>query len=188
MAVAAGGLVYKACPIDYAGPEQLLKHLGDSMRFSAMILVLMLAGTTPAMANGSVSEPHALVYYQIPFSGDAPDTRAHFGLRLDRTVREAGQTVEFSALMPRPAVMDLRFGTGGLESFSFAGVDYLARYRALQADEEQKTTGDGTAKSGDKDAAEEDKLTMGKILDDAPVGYLIGAGIGLLLLGTSAAD
>lgn len=154
-----------------------------------MILVLMLAGATPSMADGLVSEPHALVYYQFPFSGDAPDTRAHFGLRLDRTVREAGQTVEFSALMPRPAVMDLRFGERGMESFSLAGVDYLARYRTLQADEEQKTSADDTAKSGDKKPEEEeDKLTMGKVLDNTPPGYLIGAGIGLLLLGTSAAD
>lgn len=153
-----------------------------------MILVLMLVGTTPAIADGRVSEPHALVYYQLPFSGNATDTRAHFGLRLDRTVREAGQTVEFSSLMPRPAVMDLRFGNDGMESFSLAGVDYLARYRALQADEEQKTSADETGKSGDRKPEEEDKLTMGKVLDNTPPGYLIGAGIGLLLLGTSAAD
>lgn len=158
------------------------------MRISAMLLVLMSAGATPAMAGGVVSEPHALVYYQLPFNGPAPDTHAHFGLRVDRAVRAAGESVDFSALVPRPAVMELRFNNAGMESFTFAGVDYLARYRALQADEEQKTTGDGTVKSGDKGAEEEDKLTMGKILDEAPVGYLIGAGIGILLIGTSAAD
>lgn len=167
------------------------------MRFPIMLVVLMFTAA-PVLADSLVSEPHALVYYQLPFSGSAQETRARFGLRLDRTVHEAGAPVEFRSLMGRPAVMDLRFGNAGMESFSFAGVDYLARYRALNADAEQAPAEQapteqapaesGTQKPADKPATEEDKLTMGKILDEAPMGYIIGAGIGLLLLGTSAAD
>lgn len=160
------------------------------MRFSALLLVVAFITSAPVAADNQISEPHALVYYQVSFSGNARDTQPQFGLRLDRTVREAGQPLELRSLLVRPAVMDLRFGNSGMESFTVAGVDYLARYRALHADETKEAGAEPAetgaqkpaAKEQAKKQADEDKLTMGKILDEAPMGYIIGAGIGLLLV------
>lgn len=150
------------------------------MRCAIMICLSLLAGTAPA--ESLVSEPHALVYYQIPFAGNAPDTRASFGVRVDRTVRDAGRDIDYRRLVAGPAVAELRFGASGMESLTFAGVDYLAQLRALNADAEQGEAGK------EKDEADEDKLTMDKVMHSIPPGYFIGAGIGLLLIGTSAAD
>jgi hypothetical protein len=156
------------------------------MRFSAILFLLVYAG----MVSGEtlISEPHALVYYQLPFSGNASDTHGTFGLRMDRTIRESGQNLDYRELMIRPAAMDFRFSEGQVTALSVGGVDYLARYRALRADEEQKPAEGTTEKTGETAKPEEEKLTMGKILDNAPMGYIIGAGIGVLLIGTSAAD
>ena len=161
------------------------------MRITAVFVVMMLSSAVPVAADGLISEPHALLYYQLPFSGDGPDTRAHFGLRMDRTEREAGQALAYGELLARPAVVDLRFSHAGMESFTLAGVDYLAQYRTLKADEEQKPEA-GTAaepagekekvKTEDKAKSEEDKLTMDKVMHKFPIGYFIGAGIGVLLV------
>ncbi|MBI1731499.1 MAG: hypothetical protein HYR49_01855 [Gammaproteobacteria bacterium] len=171
------------------------------MRICTLIIILSLVGLAPVTAGDLISEPHALVYYQLPFSGNAPDTRAHFGLRLDRTVREAGQALDYRDVLLRPAVADLRFGDSGIESFTFAGVDYLAQYRTMQADEAQPAEGDAgqaaekpAEKAAEKPAAkakpaeEKEKLTMDKVMHSIPTGYFIGAGIGALLIGLSAHD
>ncbi len=164
------------------------------MRFTAIMFVLMLTVVAPVAADNLISEPHALVYFQLLFSGDAPDTHSHFGLRMDRTLREAGKALDYRELMVRPAVMDLRFNDSGLESFTFAGVDYLAQYRVANADEEQKSDAGAAEKAGDKGKteekakSEEDKLTMDKVMHKIPIGYFIGAGIGALLLAKGATD
>ncbi len=161
------------------------------MKFTTSVFILMLTVTVPVAADNLISEPHALVYYQLPFSGDAPDTRAHFGLRMDRTQREAGEMLDYREVLMRPAVMELRFSGSGMESFTLAGVDYLAKYRTLKADEEQKPdAGAGEEKSGgeekttveDKAKSEKEKLTMDQVMHKIPFGYIIGAGIGVLLL------
>jgi hypothetical protein len=155
------------------------------------MFVLMLTVAAPVAAGDLISEPHALVYYQLPFSGKAPDTHSHFGLRMDRTLREAGQTLDYQELMLRPAVMDLRFNDSGMESLKFGGVDYLAQYQTLKADEEQKAEGTAAAapekatdkaKTEEKPKSEEDKLTIDKVMNSIPPGYFIGAGIGILLV------
>ncbi len=171
------------------------------MRFTAIMFVLMLTLAAPVAADNLISEPHALVYFQLPFSGAAPDTRSHFGLRMDRTFRESGQTLDYREVMLRPAVMDLRFNESGVESLKFGGVDYLAQYRTANADEEQATEAGATAEKAEdsgkaeekpkveeKPKSEEDKLTMDKVMHRIPMGYFIGAGIGALLLATSAMD
>ena len=166
---------------------------GDRMRFTAIMFILMFTGAAPVAADNLISEPHALVYFQLPFSGNARDTHTHFGLRLDRTIHEAGKALDYRELMVRPAVMDLRFNYSGLESLSFAGVDYLAQYRVANADEAQKpdagapaAKADDKGKTEEKAKAEEDKLTMDKVMHRIPIGYFIGAGIGALLIAESA--
>jgi len=168
---------------------------GDRMRFTAIMFVLTLTLAAPVAADELISEPHALVYFQLPFSGAAPDTRSHFGLRMDRTQRAAGQALDYREVMARPAVMDLRFNDSGVESLKFGGVDYLARYRALNADEApepdagaatEPTEGQEKAeekpKAEEKTAPEEDKLTMDEVMHKFPPGYFIGVGIGIILL------
>jgi hypothetical protein len=177
------------------------------MRITSFLIIGLLAGVSPANAGELVSEPHALLYYQFAFSGDAPDRQSRFGLRLDRTFRESDQVLEFRDIIVRPAVAELRFNSAGMESLTLAGVDYLAQYRMLNAAEGEPAegetaaggeaaAGEGAGKPAEKPAAkpaekkpeEKEKLTMDKVMHSIPPGFFIGAGIAALLLGTSAAD
>ena len=177
------------------------------MRTLSLVGGLLLA-VLPAVstAAGPISEPHALIYFQSHWSGRAQDTHSSLGLRLDRTAVADDRVVDFQRLLERPAMLELRIGRDGVQTFSVAGTDYAQWYRVHRADE-ASGSGDAGQKpaegagapaeggSGDKTGAtagagketqqgakEEKKLTIGGILDAAPVGVIMGVGLGVFLL------
>ena len=153
-------------------------------RITAFLISAVFTGfCLPAWAGDLINEPHAMVYYQIPFSGSKQDSGHQFGLRLDRTVHDSRASIEFARLLQQPAMMDFRVGRDGVETFKVAGTDLLARWRAYQAAEEEAAKSEsGNGEATGEETKEEDKLTVDKILNNAPAGVLIGAAIGVVLL------
>lgn len=144
------------------------------MRFSASLLfALCIACTGSVAAAGDVYEPHALLYYQLPLSTDAARGKASFGLRLDQTWRAANTAPDFRSLLARPALLELRFGSAGLQALNVAGTDYAQAFRVMRADGEEA--------GGDEEEAD-DGPTVGDYLEDIPTGYLIGIALGAVLL------
>lgn len=175
------------------------------MRTLPLVWGLLLA-FLPAVctAAGQISEPHALIYFQAHWSGRMQDTHSSLGLRIDRTTVEDNHLIDFQRLLERPAVLDFRIGREGVQTFSVAGTDYAQWYRVHHADEtpgsgeagQKPAEGQGApAEAADKTGAtaeagtgaqqgttDEKKLTIGGILDAAPVGVIMGVGLGVFLL------
>lgn len=160
------------------------------MRTLPLVCTLFLVILPVASRAGGLDyEPHAMLYYQISLDGGVRDSGHSFGLRLDQTVVEEGQMIEFQQLMKRPGLLDLRFSHGGLQSLSIAGVDYAGWYRVQRAEEEAAGSAESGAAAGTGEAAEtgaqppeEEKLTIGGVLEKTPVGVLIGVGLGIVLI------
>ena len=130
-------------------------------------------------ADDLLMEPHAMIYYQVPFGGGEQPSAASFGLRLDRAMVDRQEGIEYRQLLLRPALMDFQFTAHGMQQLSVAGTDYLKLYRIQRAAEEGAAQG-GTAKPAQTPAKE--KTTISKILEDASPGFIIGGGILVLLV------
>src|SRR5690606_26665531 len=92
------------------------------MRVPATVLfVLSLVMAPGSAAAGEIHEPHAMLYYHVPFSGSADDERAAFGLRFDQTLREEGQPLDYAGLLRRPALLGFEAGASGWRTFTLAG-------------------------------------------------------------------
>lgn len=166
------------------------------MRALSTVFGLWLAVLSPVSpAAEPVSEPHAMVYFQTQWSGRAQDTRATLGLRLDRGAAVENGVIEYQRLLQRPAMLDFRLGREGVQAFSVAGTDYLAWYRVHHADEAGAATaeappapeGEGAepappAPAKAEPEPKEEKATVSGFLNKAPVGIIIGVGIGIVLV------
>ena len=114
-----------------------------------------------------------MIYYQMPIGAEKRDSGANFGMRLDRVTTEPDSTVEFRRLLPQPGFLELKMSSRGIDSLSIAGVQYV---RAVQL----SRAGEGQGEESDQ-GKEEEKKTIGKFLDEVPVGYIIGIGIGVVI-------
>ena len=146
-----------------------------------------------------------MVYFQTHWSGQAQDTHATFGLRLDRNAAVEDGVIEYQRLLQRPAALDFRIGSEGVQTFTIAGVDYAQWYRVHRADEAggsaeaapeatdsgeaapETVDAEGAAKAeqtaaGVEPAPEAAKTTISGILNKAPVGVIIGVSIGIFLV------
>ncbi|MBI2992806.1 MAG: hypothetical protein HYY48_01360 [Gammaproteobacteria bacterium] len=161
------------------------------------LLLVFLPAVSPA--GGPVSEPHAMVYFQAHWSGQARDTRSTLGLRLDRNAVVENGVIEYQQLLQRPAMLDFRLGREGVQMFTIAGTDYAEWYRVHHADETagsaespppQAAEAEGAAEAQQAPAEakpapetpEGEKTTIGGILDKAPVGVIMGVGLGIFLV------
>jgi len=172
--------------------------------FFLILTTVLVAGSTDAASRELRVEPHAMFYYQVPFGGGSSATQASgFGFRLDRLAHSPDQVVEYADLMQRTAILDLRLNRHGVESFNISGVDYLKKYRIHRAAAEegaQENEAAETGAAGDEATKGEEELpkhptvlsdfgdTIKLLVKKAPLGVLIGAGIGVGLLVGSATD
>jgi hypothetical protein len=164
------------------------------MRIAALCgLVFSLAAGNAAA--GDVYEPHAMLYFQVSFSGKAQDRKASYGLRLDQTYHARNETPEFRELLARPALAELRIGSDGVRSLRFAGTDFDRAYRVQRANGEEDPAGAPAAEesqagetaaeepaTGEETAGEDEGRSLGEHLEEIPAGYLIGIAIGVVLL------
>lgn len=138
--------------------------------------ILLVLAPVASRAGATQTEPHAMLYFEVPFDAGSHDSGSGFGLRLDRVdvERSHGIHVMSPLMIHQVPLFDFKAGVSGVERLSIAGTDYL---RLLYINRED---------SKDKGAAgaqpEEDKVTLKKILHDTPVGYLMGAVIGVVIV------
>lgn len=170
--------------------------------FIVILASVLVMGSADTAARELRVEPHAMFYYQVPFDGGAVvDKENSFGFRVDHIMHSPDHAVEYAGLMQRPAILDLRLNRHGVRSFRISGVDYLKQYRIHRAageDDGQETADTETNGNGDPEGEEElpqaPKVvrdvgnTITFLMEKAPVGVLIGAGIGIGLLVGSASD
>jgi hypothetical protein len=139
------------------------------MRVPAMVLVaLSFFAACGSAAAGDVYEPHAMLYYHVPFSGSAGEDQGGFGLRFDQTRREAGQPLDYTGLVGRPALLGFETGSSGLRTFTLAGATI---FRA-----------DGEEGSTPGEPAKEEGVDLEKFWKETPKGWFIGIAIGLIMV------
>lgn len=170
------------------------------MKTSSLLMVLpAFLITINAAAVEPIVEPHAMVYYQVPFDGGkSQDTRPAFGFRMDRASFSPGGMIDYQQLVKQPAMVDFRIGNKGVEGIYISGVDYLQQYRIYRAGEESGAETEAetevTAETEQPAEGEADKPKQApKIVRDigntieagmeaAPAGILIGLALGAGLL------
>ena len=148
-----------------------------------------------SIAIEPVVEPHVMIYYQVPFGGSNSNFNKHtFGFRMDRTVVNPGEAIDYQSLMKRPAVFDLKMGRDGIKGLYISGTDYLERYRFYKVHrangEEEIMTEPAETEVVEEEVYEEEIYeeeeysgpTIGSILDDTPTGWLIGLVLAVVLL------
>jgi hypothetical protein len=173
------------------------------MRISAISCFILCLAATGGAAGGDVYEPHAMMYFQVPFSGSAEDSRASFGLRLDQTWHSRDEAPDFRRLLDRPALAELQMGSEGVRRLSFAGMNYARAYQVNRANGEEAAAGTtaeaesaeaGTAEdaptaettaesdTAEQESADDEGSSFGSYLKEIPAGYFIGIGLGIFLL------
>lgn len=167
-----------------------------------VLSAVLVIGSADAAARELLVEPHAMFYYQIPFDGGTiAEKENSFGFRVDHIMHSPKRHIEYTGLMERTAILDLRLNRHGVRSFHISGVDYLKKYRIHRANGEDggQATADADT-GGDENTEGEEELpqapkvvrdvgnTITFLMEKAPVGVLIGAGIGIGLLVGSASD
>ncbi len=135
-----------------------------ALPLSLLILTAFVSFNSNAVEP--IVEPHAMVYFQLPLGADNIHRNKHsFGFRVDRAFVEPGKALDYRQLINQTAIFDFKMGQHGVEALSFLGVDYLKHYNINRAEED-----------------DDNGLTISGILDAAPLGVLIGAGIGIVIL------
>jgi hypothetical protein len=174
-----------------------------------LVCGVMLCLVAGGAAADDVYEPHALLYYQMSFSGNAQDRKSSYGLRLDQTYHARNEVPDFRQLLTRPALAEFRVDGEGLRYLNIAGTDVGRAYRVYRANGEEATTeaaaeapaeGEPAAETtaeapaaepaaettaeapAEEDSEEEEGRSLGDYLDEVPAGYLIGIGLGIVLL------
>lgn len=107
-------------------------------------------------------DQQAMLYVNIPLNADNSIEKQQFGLRVDRGFVEYGETMQLSEQQFQPAVVNIAYGTQGLQSFELHGVDYAVS----KLDE-----------YGVYNASEEGNHDLSETLDDIPLGILGGLAI-----------
>lgn len=160
-------------------------------------LVLILA-SLEASAREPLSEPRAMLYYEVSFGGGAAaDRTSTFGFRMDRAEYAEDHDIDHSRSMRRPAILELKMNRDGIQSLTVSGRDYLHLYRVHHAAEgeaeetaseaegetaETETDGDGEQLPKYPQVGRDIGDTITTVMEKAPAGVIIGVGLGIALL------
>ncbi len=124
-------------------------------------------------------QPQAMLYYKFSVGGTGMQRAfSTFGLRVDTVTYSARGVANYDELIHRPAVFDLRMGRRGVEGIYISGIDYFKLYKVNRQNDEQNDADDESGRS----AGESVKAVIENIRDTAPMGFYIGAGLGIALL------
>jgi hypothetical protein len=201
-------VVYFIFALYYAWQHKTGTGEGGMHRLPGWLLVFLMLFCLRAQAQDlePVSEPHAMIYYRLSFGSQvALESGSAFGFRIDRVDYVPREIIQYSELIRRPAALDVRFAARGVQSLKVSGVDYrqfmIARAAKTEA---QGAKAEGEAAPAPAEGAEvepaapaeepaeeeaaappapeEEKLTITKVLEETPAGFLIGAAIGIALI------
>ena len=123
-----------------------------------------------------------MVYFNVSFDTGYKKKLTHdFGLRFDRGVIQPGEIMTIDQLMPRTPVFDLGINKFGVKTFELNGIDFTDKYYVYHATEAE----------AEAEATEEPKKktkSIGKYIDKAPTGVLIGVVILTIALADSTSS
>lgn len=164
-------------------------------------MLCLLPAAFNVMAVEPVDDQQLMFYYHIPLGASNQQAAKHqFGLRLDRTTHDPGETVQLDVLEKRPADLDFRLNYDGVQSFSVHGIDYASYLVARAAAAEDETAaeampeeagadtgtdeGGATAQeeTGEEEKPADEKTVVQKTLDDLPMGVVFGVMLGIGIL------
>jgi hypothetical protein len=153
------------------------------------ILCLIILVPVKSIALEPVSEAHAMIYYQIPFSASKKVEKKHsFGFRMDHTSYEPGEMIEYQKLMTKTAAFDFKMGWEGVQGMYVSGVDYLQLYRLNRAAEDEGEDAEVESDDSDKSPGIAAKVgsdianTVDELIEIVPLGFAIGGIIAIVLV------
>ena len=149
----------------------------------AFLFVFLLATFTfKSFAIEPILDQQAMVYFNVSFDTGYKKKLTHdFGLRFDRGVIQPGEIMTIDQLMPRTPVFDLGINKFGVKTFELNGIDFTDKYYVYHATEAE----------AEAEATEEPKKktkSIGKYIDKAPTGVLIGVVILTIALADSTSS
>ncbi len=151
----------------------------------AFLFVFLLATFTfKSFAIEPILDQQAMVYFNVSFDTGYKKKLTHdFGLRFDRGVIQPGEIMTIDQLMPRTPVFDLGINKFGVKTFELNGIDFTDKYYVYHATEAEA--------EAEAEATEEPKKktkSIGKYIDKAPTGVLIGVVILTIALADSTSS
>ena len=145
-----------------------------------LFIFLLAAFTQKSFAIEPILDQQATAYLNVSFDVGYKKTSTYkFGLRFDRGLVQPSEIINISQLIPRPAVFNLGFNRYGLNNFELNGVDLTDEYYVYHgAETDVETTGE----------PEKNTKSIGKYIDAAPTGVLIGIIIAVVALADSTSS
>ncbi|MEQ8288206.1 MAG: hypothetical protein RIB78_00635 [Gammaproteobacteria bacterium] len=162
-----------------------------SLFFSLLVL------STHSLAIEPELQQQGMFYFNVSFdAGTNTKTKHHFGFRIDQGMVKPGESMMLSALVKRPAALDIQYTRQGIQAFNVHGINYLDEVlvaRGAEAGSEDTST---VAKETEVTPAEETveaepveetvttEATPRRELN-IPFGVVLGLGIGLIAIAGS---
>jgi len=145
----------------------------------AFLFVFLLATFTfKSFAIEPILDQQAMVYFNVSFDTGYKKKLTHdFGLRFDRGVIQPGEIMTIDQLMPRTPVFDLGINKFGVKTFELNGIDFTDKYYVYHATEAEAT-----------EEPKKKTKSIGKYIDKAPTGVLIGVVILTIALADSTSS
>ena len=145
-----------------------------------LFVFLLATFTLKSFAIEPILDQQAMVYFNVSFDTGYKKKLAHdFGLRLDRGVIQPGEIMTINQLMPRTPVFNLGINKYGIKTFKLNGIDFTDKYYVHHATETETETETETT-----DEPKKKTQSIGKYIDKAPTGVLIG----IVILTVALAD
>jgi hypothetical protein len=102
-----------------------------------------------------------------------------FGLRFDRGLVQPGESMVMNQLISKLAVLNLKLNKFGVKAFELNGIDFTDEYYVYHAAESDSEIAAETTEE-----PKEKTKSIGKYIDKAPTGVLIG----IIIVGIALAD
>lgn len=155
------------------------------------LLLSLILVSINSHAVEPVLDQQGMFYFNVSFdAGQTTKTEHDFGFRFDRSLVQPGENMTMRQLAAKPAVFNLKLNKNGLKAFELHGIDYSDEYyvyRGAEGGDAKTGAAKTAAKTGGEaeaqpipETTEETKKTktLGNVIDNAPVGVLIGIVIG----------
>ena len=151
----------------------------------AILLIFLLAAfTTKAFAIEPILDQQAMIYFNVSFDEGHKKTSTYkYGFRFDRGLIKPGEAMEMSQLFTRPAVFNLGLNKYGIKAFELNGVNLTEEHYVYHAAEGENGTVSETTEENKKQTK-----SIGKYIDEAPTGVLIGVIIAVVALADSTSS
>ena len=139
--------------------------------FRAFLFIFLLAIlAVKSFAIEPVLDQQAMLYFNVSFDAGYKKKVAHnFGLRFDRGVIQPGEVMTIEQLMPRTPVFNLDINKFGIKTLELNGIDFTDKYYVYHASEAETEEVEPAT-----DESKKKTKSIGKYIDAAPAGVLIG--------------